>query len=132
MILGLENELWSSSSFEGLYKQPKFTPGHKTVVFFRISWAFSFFCKIFAFCPNLLIFFPVKAECSYFSNFIMCAPARAHARANFTLNVGNSLKILKSKNFQKIWFWRALQNLKSIDSQLSLEKKLNLDKNSRF
>ena len=84
-----------------------FTPGHKPALFFRISWAFSFFSKIFAFCPNLLIFFPVKAESSYFSNFIMCAPARAHARANFTLNAGNLLKIPKSENFQKMWFWRA-------------------------
>ena len=117
----------SSNSF---FKIQLSTPGHKPGLFFPISWAFSFFCKIFAFCPHLSIFFPVKAECSYFSNFIMCAPARAHARVNFTLNVGNSLKILKSKNFEKIWFWRArvraggraLTNLKSMDSQLSLEK----------
>ena len=46
----------------------------------------------------------MKAEGSYLSNFIMCAPARARARANFTLNAGNSLKILKSENFQKMWF----------------------------
>ena len=29
------------------------------------------------------IFSPMKAESSYFSNFIMCAPACAHVRANF-------------------------------------------------
>ena len=62
---------------------------------------------IYCFCPNLLILLPVKAESSYFLNFIMCAPARARARANFTLNAGNSLKIPKSKDFQKKWFWRA-------------------------
>ena len=35
-----------------------------------------FFCKIFSFCPNLLIVFPVKTESSYCSNFIMCTRAR--------------------------------------------------------
>ena len=49
-----------------------YTPGHKPYVFFRISWAFSSFAKIFAFCPNLLIFFQRKLKVHTF-RILSCA-----------------------------------------------------------
>ena len=105
-----------------------FTPGHKPVVFFGFHGHFHFFVKSLLF-VQIYQFFPVKAECSYFSNFIMCRPVRAHVGANFTLNLGNLLEISKSNDFQKIRFWRALvlearalSHFKSMNPQLSLEK----------
>ena len=62
-------------------------------------------------------FFPVKAEGSYFSNFIMCAPVRARARANFTLNAGNSLKIGWTCHF-----WKTPQ--KNLNLQISIFSKI--------
>ena len=56
------------------------TPGHKPGLFFRISWAFSFFCKIFAFCPNLLIFFQWKLKVHTFQ-ILSCVRRGAHTRA---------------------------------------------------
>ena len=59
----------------------------------------------------------MKAEGSYFSNFIMCAPARARARADFTFNAGNSLKILWTCHF-----WKTPQ--KNLNLQISIFSKI--------
>ena len=80
-------------------------------------------------------FFPVKAESSYFSNFMMRARPRTRARAPIPLRM---LKIYwKSQNrriFRKTDFVRAciIKFEKYELSAFTGKKLLNLDKNSRF
>ena len=107
----------------------------------NLNLQISIFSKIASFNPNLIIFFPVKPESSYFSNFIMHARPRARARAKISFSENSSV-LGFSVNFQHSkWNWRARVlagarapwNLKSMNFQLSLEKKLiNLDKKQRF
>ena len=59
----------------------------------------------------------MKAENSYFSNFIMCAQARAHARANFTFHA-YFISVLG-------WtchFWKTAQ--KNLNLQISIFSKI--------
>ena len=111
------------------------TPGHKAALFFRISWAISFFLKFFAFCPNSLIFFSSESwKFIFFKFYNARAPARMRARQfhfecwKFTENPKIeefSENVILARAHHKIWkVWILCFHWK--------KKLLNLDKNLRF
>ena len=78
----LVNENFSSSHFD-VIKTFKSRPDIKRLFFSDFMGIF-IFSKIFAFCPNLLIFFQWKLKVHTF-RILSCARRRAHARAPILL-----------------------------------------------